>query len=217
MKPVSVLLCALALCAGASASPYPAARVTKLAEVKQRDFEHKPNKLTSSQRQLAPQASPLDSLSSFASVLEGVFSVGQALMTAFGAEGAGEDMARALEETDPIDILLNTIELDTEACRQRLACEMRTGASSFAYGDMAYNLLSNTMPSLKKYGRHTARQLGVASCSEAFTCRYSDSPLMGTARSMRGLADGVCDMHGDSFASMMCRGFAFIVDSLESI
>ncbi|KAF0295602.1 hypothetical protein FJT64_015754 [Amphibalanus amphitrite] len=197
----AALLCLLAL-SGASAS-----RVRRDAGAA---FEEV------AQWRAAPEPSPLAGLSQYVPLLQSLWSLGSELLGSLVADGAGQEVARALQQADPVELALNTIDLDTAACRQRLACEIRSTIGEYAFGDMAYKLLASRMSSLKKYENLSARQLGVTSCSEAFSCRYSDSPYMDTARQMRSLADDYCSVDADSLTGSLCQAFASVMDTLQS-
>ena len=158
------------------------------------------------------QPSTFSGLGQMLPVLQGLWSLASSLID----DGTGQEMARALQETDPMELALNTIDLDTAPCRQRLACEIRSTIGEYTFGTMAYELLASRMPSLKKYSRLSARQLGVSSCSEAFSCRYSDSPYMDTARQMRSLAGDYCSTDTDSLTGNLCQAFASVMDMLDA-
>ena len=206
----AALLCLLAL-SGASAS-----RVRRDAKASF-DERASANEVEKAHWRASPEPSPLAGLSQYLPLLQSVWSLGSQLISSLGADGAGEEVARALSHTDPMELALNTIDLDTPPCRQRLACEIRSTIGEYAFGNMAYELLASRMPSLKKYERLSARQLGVTSCSEAFTCRYSDSPYMDTARQMRSMAGSYCSTDAESLTGRICQAFAFIMDTLETL
>ena len=205
----AALLCLLAL-SGASAS-----RVRRDARAAI-DGHASANHVEPAQWRAAAEPSPLAGISEYLPLLRGLWSLGSQLFSSLGADGAGEEVARAMQQTDPVELALNTIDLDTAPCRQRLACEIRSTIGEYTFGNMAYDLLASRMPSLKKYDRLSARQLGVTSCSEAFSCRYSDSPYMDTARQMRSMADDYCSVDSGSLTGILCQAFASVVDTLEA-
>ncbi|KAF0289731.1 hypothetical protein FJT64_012033 [Amphibalanus amphitrite] len=108
-------------------------------------------------------------------------------------------VARALRENDPVELALNSIELDTSVCRQRLVCELQTGISGYRFGGMAYELIKSGVPALERYGY------------------FSASPLMERARQVRSVATDFCDLEGDSYTSSACRLIASAVDTLETL
>lgn len=126
-------------------------------------------------------------------------------------------VARALQENDPVELALNSIELDTDLCRQRLVCELQTGVTSYRFGGMAYDLMKSRVPALERYGYVSTRDLGVDSCRQAFPCQFSSSPLMERARQVRSLATDFCNLEGDSYTSSACRMVAYAVDTLETL
>ena len=126
-------------------------------------------------------------------------------------------LARALRDNDPVELALNSIELDTAVCRQRLVCELQTGVTGYTFGGMAYELLKSGVPALERYGYVSTRDLGVDSCRQAFPCQFSASPLMERARQVRSLATDFCDLEGDSYTSSACRMVAYAVDTLETL
>ena len=126
-------------------------------------------------------------------------------------------VARALQENDPVELALNSIELDTDVCRQRLVCELQTGVTGYRFGSMAYELIKSRVPALERYGYLSTRDLGVASCRQAFPCQFSASPLMERARQVRSLATDFCDLEGASYTSSVCRMVANAVDTLETL
>ena len=126
-------------------------------------------------------------------------------------------VARALRENDPVELALNSIELDTAACRQRLVCELQTGITGYRFGGMAYELIKSRVPALEHYGYVSTRDLGVDSCRQAFPCQFSASPLMERARQARSLATDYCNLEGDSYTSSACRVVAYAVDTLETL
>ena len=198
----AALICLLAL-TGASAS-----RVRR---------EQQPTFDEQAQWRASSEVSPLSGLSQYVPLLQSLWSIGSQLLGSLVADGTGQEVARALQTADPVELALNTIDLDTAPCRQRLACEIRSTVGEYTFGNMAYELLASRMPSLKKYSRLSARQLGVSSCSEAFTCRYSDSPYMDTARQMRSMAGDYCSMDSESITGRICQAFAFVMDTLETL
>lgn len=126
--------------------------------------------------------------------------------------------ARALRDNDPVELALNSIELDTSVCRQRLVCELQTGITGYSsYGSWAYELIKRGVPALERYGYVSTRDLGVDSCRQAFPCQFSASPLMERAREVRSLAADFCDLEGDSYTSSACRLLASAVDTLETL
>ncbi|KAF0295603.1 hypothetical protein FJT64_015755 [Amphibalanus amphitrite] len=206
----AALLCLLAL-SGASAS-----RVRRTAKASF-DERASANEVEKAQWRAAPEPSPLAGLSQYVPLLQSLWSLGSELLGSLVADGAGQEVARALQQADPVELALNTIDLDTAACRQRLACEIRSTIGEYAFGDMAYKLLASRMSSLKKYENLSARQLGVTSCSEAFSCRYSDSPYMDTARQMRSMAGSYCSTDVETLTGRICQAFAFVMDTLETL
>ncbi|KAF0289733.1 hypothetical protein FJT64_012035 [Amphibalanus amphitrite] len=126
-------------------------------------------------------------------------------------------VAHALRENDPVELALNSIELDTSVCRQRLVCELQTGISGYRFGGMAYELIKSGVPALERYGYVSTRDLGVDSCRQAFPCQFSASPLMERARQVRSVATDFCDLEGDSYTSSACRLIASAVDTLETL
>ena len=126
-------------------------------------------------------------------------------------------VARALRENDPVELALNSIELDTAVCRQRLVCELQTGITGYRFGGMVYELIKSRVPALERYGYVSTGDLGVDSCRQAFPCQFSASPLMERARQVRSLATDFCDLEGASYTSSACRLVASAVDALESL
>jgi len=127
------------------------------------------------------------------------------------------NVARALQEQDPVESSLAALDLNTEVCRSRVICELQTKLTDYSMGDLVYEFFKRKAPKLKKYGVVTARDLGVNSCYEAFPCRASTSPLMEKARHLRMLVEDFCDLSGKSMTSSFCRGIKYAVDKMETL
>ncbi|XP_043225339.1 uncharacterized protein LOC122383219 [Amphibalanus amphitrite] len=145
------------------------------------------------------------------------WNTGSRAARAFTSQMKPADMARALQENDPIEVSLKALSLDNEMCRSRMICELQTKLTSYSMGDLVYEVIKRKVPKLKKYGVVTARDLGAQSCFEVFPCRASSSPLMDNARHLRSLVEDFCDLSGKSYTSSFCRGIKFAVDRLESL
>ena len=150
-------------------------------------------------------------------LLSELYGRGSETARALSSSVTPSSVARALRENDPVELALNSIELDTAVCRQRLVCELQSGITGYRFGGMAYELLKSGVPALERYGYVSTRDLGVDSCRQAFPCQFSASPLMERAREVRALATDFCDLEGDSYTSSACRLLASAVDTLESL
>ncbi|XP_037090099.1 uncharacterized protein LOC119110394 [Pollicipes pollicipes] len=128
-----------------------------------------------------------------------------------------DNLARALQESDPVEVSLRAVQLDTDVCRSRVICELQSKLDSYSMGDLVYEFVKRKSPKLKKYGVVTARGLGAKSCFEVFPCRVSSSPLMENARHLRSLVEDFCDLSGKSMTSSFCRGIKYTVDKLETL
>jgi len=153
----------------------------------------------------------------FSSLLSEVYARGSSSARSLKAQATPSNVARALRENDPIELALNTIELDTEPCRQRLVCELQSTLAGYRFGGMAYELIKSRVPALEQYGYVSTGELGVKACRQAFPCQFAASPLMERARQMRSLAFDYCDIEGDSYTSRVCRAVTYTVDTLETL
>ena len=150
-------------------------------------------------------------------LLSEVYGRGSETARALSTSVTPSSVARALRDNDPVELALNSIELDTAVCRQRLVCELQTGITGYTFGGMAYELIKSGVPSLERYGYVSTRDLGVDSCRQAFPCQFSASPLMERARQARSLVTDFCNLEGDSYTSSACRLLAYAIDTLETL
>lgn len=199
-----LLFCVLLGISGALASPasYGSSEVTSETSLQQREYQLM--SIAEGGRQLYL-------------LLSEALERGQQQARALTSGMTVSSVARALHNSDPVEVALNSVELDTQPCRERVICELQGLFDRRQFGDIAYELLVRGVPSLRKYGYKSARSLNARSCSELFQCRLSDSPVMERAREMRSLADSFCDTEGDSFVSRVCRALIFTVDTLETM
>lgn len=130
---------------------------------------------------------------------------------------SGSDVARSLQRDDPVQLMLNTVELDSDTCRRRVVCELQQQMTGSTLGSLLYELVKSRVPQLQKYGYVSARDLGADSCSAVFSCRLADSPLMQRALEVRQMASEVCDMEANSFTGWMCRSTVFLIDWMETL